>query len=159
LRYAIIGGFMIKEIEIQIGDQVFVAEMLNKKAPKTCAAIKSILPLESVTWHQFWSGQGLQCHDMRLKQMARDHGMWPNADFPDYEENPNIYGSAGDVGFYPIGHGLFITYGKCRFFGALDGAEPTYIFAKIKDNLDELYQLGREIGRKGEQKIILRERK
>ncbi|GAF70993.1 unnamed protein product, partial [marine sediment metagenome] len=42
---------------------------------------------------------------------------------------------------------------------ALDGAEPTYIFAKIKDNLDELYQLGREIGRKGEQKIILRERK
>ena len=36
---------MIKEIEIQIGDQVFVADMLNKKAPKTCEAIKSILPL------------------------------------------------------------------------------------------------------------------
>ena len=70
---------MIENIEIQIGDQVFVAEMLNKKAPKTCEAIKSILPLDSITWHQFWSGQGLQCHDMRLKQMARDHGMWPNA--------------------------------------------------------------------------------
>jgi len=150
---------MLKEIEIQIGDKVFVAELMHDKAPKTCAAFESILPLESVTWHQFWSGQGLQCHDERLKQMKKDAGLWPNADFPDYGENPSIYGSAGEVGFYPIGHGLFITYGRCRFFGALDGVEPTYIFAKIKNNLDELYELGREIGRKGEKKIILRERK
>jgi len=150
---------MLKEIEIQIGDKVFVAEMLWDKAPKTCAAFESILPLESVTWHQFWSGQGLQCHDERLKQMKKDAGLWPNADFPDYSENPSIFGSAGEVGFYPIGHGLFITYGKCRFYGPPEGVEPTYIFAKIKDNLDELFQLGREIGRKGEKKLILRERK
>lgn len=149
---------MIKEIEIQIGDTTFIAKLLPEKAPKTVAAFLSILPLESVTWHQFWSGQGLQCHDLKLKQMARDHRLWPNADFPDYTENPSIYGSAGEVGFYPVGHGLFITYGKCRFFGPPEGVEPTYIFAKINDKLDELYQLGRQIGRKGEQKIILRER-
>ena len=81
--------------------------------------------------------------------MARDHGLWPNADFPDYTENPSIYGSAGEVGFYPVGHGLFITYGKCRFFGPPEGVEPTYIFAKITEKLDELYELGRHIGRHG----------
>jgi len=150
---------LIKEIEIQIGDKTFIAEMMSEKAPKTCKAFESILPLEGVTWHQFWSGQGLQCHDQRLKTMARENGLWPNADFPDYSENPSIYGSAGEVGFYPVGHGLFITYGKCRFFGPPEGVEPTYIFAKIKDDLDELYELGRYIGRHGEQKIILRERK
>jgi hypothetical protein len=150
---------MIKEIEIQIGEKIFIAELLPEKAPKTVAAFLSILPLESVTWHQFWSGQGLQCHDLRLKQMARDNGLWPTADFPDYTENPSIYGSAGEVGFYPIGHGLFITYGKCRFYGPPEGVEPTYIFAKINNKLDELYELGKQIGRKGEQKIILREHK
>ena len=150
---------MIKEIEIQIGDKIFIADLLPKKAPKTVAAFLSILPLESITWHQFWSGQGLQCHDLRLKQMARDHGLWPTADFPDYTENPSIFGSAGEVGFYPIGHGLFITYGKCRFYGPPEGVEPTYIFAKINEKLDDLYELGRQIGRKGEQKIILREHK
>ena len=145
------------KIEIQIGEKTFIATMMPEKAPKTVEAFLSILPLESVTWHQFWSGQGLQCHDQRLKQMARDHGLWPNADFPDYTENPSIYGSAGEVGFYPVGHGLFITYGKCRFFGPPEGVEPTYIFAKITEKLDELYELGRHIGRHGERKIILRE--
>ena len=146
---------MINEIEIQIGDKVFIAELMHDKAPKTCAAFESILPLESVTWHQFWSGQGLQCHDLRLKQMARDNNMWPNADFPDYGENPSIYGSAGEVGFYPIGHGLFITYGRCRFFGALDGVEPTYIFAKIKDNIEELYQGVIKRDLKGKYSVLL----
>jgi hypothetical protein len=149
----------VKEMEIQIGEKTFISKLMPDKAPKTVKAFLSILPLESVTWHQFWSGQGLQCHDQVLKQMARDHGLWPNADFPDYTENPSIYGSAGEVGFYPVGHGLFITYGKCRFFGPPEGVEPTYIFSKITEDLDELYELGRHIGRHGQQKIILREHK
>jgi hypothetical protein len=146
-------------MEIQIGEKTFISKLMPENAPKTVKAFLSILPLESVTWHQFWSGQGLQCHDSVLKQMARDHGLWPNADFPDYTENPSIYGSAGEVGFYPVGHGLFITYGKCRFFGPPEGVEPTYIFAKITEDLEELYDLGRHIGRHGQQKIILREHK
>ena len=147
---------MPTQIEIQIGEKKFVADLLMDKAPKTCKAILSILPHESITWHQFWSGQGLQVHDETLKKMSRDHGLWPNADFPDYSENPCIYGSAGEVGFYPVGYGLFLTYGKCRFFGPPEGVEPTYIFAKIKDKLDEFMELGRHIGRHGQQKIVLR---
>ena len=147
----------VNKIEIQIGKKTFVAELLYEKAPKTVKAFLSILPHEGVTYHQFWSGQGLQVHDETLKQMAKDHGLWPNAGFPDYGENPSIYGSVGDIGFYPVGHGLFITYGKCRFFGPPEGVEPTYIFARIRENLDELYELGHHIGRHGQQKIILRE--
>jgi hypothetical protein len=145
-----------KQIEIQIGDVIFTAELLDKKAPKTCEAILSILPHESVTWHQFWSGSGLQVHDNTLKQMARDHKLWPSANFPDYDENPSIFGCPGDVGFYPVGHGIFITYGKSRFYGPPEGVEPTYIFAEIKEDLDKLYEMGRKIGRHGQQKIKLR---
>jgi hypothetical protein len=147
-----------KQIEIQIGDEVFVADLLDKKAPRTCAAFLSILPHEGITYHQFWSGSGLQVHDPTLKKMAEDHGLWPTANFPDYSENPSIFGCPGDIGFYPIGHGLFITYGKSRFYGPPEGVEPTYIFAEIKEDLQRLNDLGRRIGRHGQQKIILREK-
>jgi len=146
-----------KKIEIVIGDERFEAVLLDNRAPKTCKAILSILPHESVTWHQFWSGSGLQVHDDTLREMAEEHGLWPTANFPDYGENPSIFGCPGDIGFYPVGHGIFITYGKSRFYGPPEGVEPTYIFAEIKDGLDRLYEVGREIGRHGERNISLRE--
>lgn len=146
----------VEKIEIQIGDDVFIADLLWEKAPRTAAAIVSILPYEGVTYHQFWSGQGLQVHDETLKKMSRDSGLWPNADFPDYSENPSIYGSPGEVGFYVVGYGLFLTYGKARFFGPPEGVEPTYIFAKIENDLDRFYELGREIGQEGKQPISMR---
>ena len=148
-----------KQIEIEIGGVTFVATLLDKRAPKTCKAILSILPHKGVTYHQFWSGSGLQVHDDTLRKMAEDHGLWPTSNFPDYGENPSIYGCPGDIGFYPVGHGVFITYGKSRFYGPPEGVEPTYIFAEIKDDLDKLYEMGRKIGRHGQQKIVLRERK
>jgi len=131
-----------KQIEIQIGDEAFVADLLDKKAPKTCKAFLSILPHEGITYHQFWSGSGLQVHDPTLKKMAEDHGLWPTANFPDYSENPSIYGCPGDIGFYP----------------PPEGVEPTYIFAEIKEDLQRLNDLGRQIGRHGQQKIVLREK-
>jgi len=146
----------VKQIEIQIGETVFIADLLWEEAPKTCRAIVGILPHESITYHQFWSGEGLQVHDETLKQMACEHGLWPSPNFPDYEENPSIYGTPGEVGFYAVGNGIFLTYGKSRFFGPLDGAEATYIFAVIKQDLDKLYALGKHIGRHGEQKIVIR---
>ena len=143
-------------IKIEIGGVTFIAELLEDKAPKTCKAILSILPHEGVTYHQFWSGSGLQVHDETLRKMAEDHGLWPTNNFPDYKENPSIFGCPGDVGFYPIGHGLFITYGKSRFYGPPEGVEPTYIFAEIKKDLDKLQEVGRDIGRQGQRKIVLR---
>ena len=146
----------VEQIEIRIGDEVFIADLLWELAPRTTAAIVSILPYEGITYHQFWSGQGLQVHDETLRQMSLDHGLWPTANFPDYTENPSIYGSPGEVGFYVVGYGLFLTYGKARFYGPPEGVEPTYIFAKIRDRLDEFFELGRNIGRHGQQPIHIR---
>lgn len=148
-----------KVIEIQIGEVVFTAKLLDHKAPKTCKAILSILPYEDVTYHQFWSGSGIQVHSLILKKMAEDHGLWPTANFPDYGENPSIYGCPGDVGFYPVGNGIFISYGKARFYGPPEGVEPTYIFAEVTEDLDKLREVGRNIGRYGQQTIKLREKK
>ena len=146
----------VEQIEIQIGEDVFVADLLWEKAPRTTAAIVSILPYEGITYHQFWSGQGLQVHDETLQKMSTDHGLWPTDNFPDYSENPSIYGSAGDVGFYVVGYGLFLTYGKARFYGPPEGVEPTYLFGRITENLDRFFELGRHIGRHGQQKIKIR---
>ncbi len=148
-----------KKIEIQIGEAVFTAKLLDHKAPKTCAGILSILPHEDVTYHQFWSGSGMQVHGPILKKMAEDYGLWPSANFPDYGENPSIYGCPGDVGFYPVGNGIFISYGKTRFYGPPEGVEPTYIFAEITEDLDKLREVGRNIGRHGQQTIKIREKK
>jgi hypothetical protein len=148
-----------KEIEIEIGSVVFTAKLLDDKAPKTCKAILSILPYEDITYHQFWSGNGIQVHSPTLKKMAEDYGLWPTANFPDYRENPSIFGCPGDVGFYPVGNGIFITYGKARFYGPPEGVEPTYIFAEITEDLVKLSEVGRNIGRHGQQTIKIREKK
>jgi hypothetical protein len=142
-----------REIAIEIGEEVFTARLLDKKAPKTCEAILSILSYEGVTYHQFWSGNGLQVHDEILKKMAEEAGLWSSSNFPDYGENPSIFGCPGDVGFYPVGNGIFITYGKARFYGPPEGVEPTYIFAEITEDLDKLREVGRSIGRHGQKKI------
>ena len=36
---------------------------------------------------------------------------------------------------------------------------PTYIFAEINKDLDKLREIGRKIGREGQQKIAIREKK
>ena len=92
-------------------------------------------------------------HDEILKKMAEEAGLWPSSNFPDYRENPSITGCPGDVGFYPVGNGIFITYGKARFYGPPEGVEPTYIFAEITEDLDKLREVGRSIGRHGQKRI------
>lgn len=148
-----------KQIEITIGDEVFIADLLDHLAPLTCKAILSVLPYEDVAYHQFWSGQGLQVHSEKLGKAAEEVGLWPTPNFPNYKENPSIFGCPGDVGFYPVGAGIFITYGKARFYGPPEGIEPTYIFAEIRKDVDKLRDLGRRIGRQGQQKIIIRVKK
>ena len=147
-----------KQIEIEIGGEVFIADLLDHLAPMTCKAILSILPYEDVAYHQFWSGNGLQVHSETLRNAAERVGLWPTPNFPNYKENPSIFGCPGDVGFYPIGAGIFITYGKSRFYGPPEGVEPTYIFAEITKDIDRLQDLGKRIGRQGQQKIIFREK-
>ena len=127
-----------KQIELEIDGVTLVADMLDNKAPRTCAMILGVLPLEEPISHQQWSGSGLQVHGQRLRDATREAGLWPDPMYPDYGENPYIYSCRGELGFHPISPGLFITYGKSRYYGPEYGVLPSYIFAEINHDLDKL---------------------
>ena len=148
-----------KQIELEIDGVTLVADLLDNRAPRTCAMILDVLPLEEPISHQQWSGSGLQVHGQRLRAATRKAGLWPDPMYPDYGENPNIYGCRGELVFHPISPGLFITYGKSVYSGPEYGVLPSYLFGEINQDLDKLRDIGRKIAREGRKKIVIREKK
>ena len=146
---------IMKQIEININGNIFIANLLEEKATRTCKALLEILPLELEGYHYFWSGEGIQIRDPALKGMANDAGLWPDPVWADTKENAKFNGIPGEVGFYARGGGINITYGQARFFGPPMGVEPNYIFAKI-DDTKRLYTVGRTFRREGAQKISIK---
>ncbi len=147
------------QIELEIDGVTLVADLLDNKAPRTCAMLLDVLPLEEPISHQQWSGSGLQVHGSRLRQATRKAGLWPDPMYPDYGENPHIYGCRGELSFHPISPGLFITYGKSVFSGPEYGVLPSYIFGEINQDLDVLRDVGRKIAREGRTEIVIRRKK
>lgn len=146
---------MNQKIEIEVRETVFECEVLENKAPRTSAAVLSILPVELEGYHYFWSGQGFQIHDPILRKMAQDSKLWPDPLYPISGENAKWIPAPGDVGFFPVGASINITYGQAIFSGPPRGYEPNYIFGKIRD-LDKLSEIGRTFQKEGGQKIIIR---
>jgi len=147
-----------KQIELEIDGVTLVADLLDNRAPRTCAMIWDVLPLEEPISHQQWSGSGLQVHGSRLREATRKAGLWPDPMYPDYGENPFIYGCRGELSFHPISPGLFITYGKSVFSGPEYGVLPSYIFGEINQDLDKLREIGRKIAREGRTEIVIRKK-
>ena len=147
-----------KQIELEIDRVTLVADLLDNRAPRTCAMIWDVLPLEEPISHQQWSGSGLQVHGSRLREATRKAGLWPDPMYPDYGENPFIYGCRGELSFHPISPGLFITYGKSVFSGPEYGVLPSYIFGEINQDLDKLREIGRKIAREGRTEIVIRKK-
>ena len=145
-----------KQIEMEIDGVTLVADLLDNRAPRTCAMIWDVLPLEEPISHQQWSGSGLQVHGSRLRKATRKAGLWPDPMYPDYGESPFIYGCRGELSFHPISPGLFITYGKSVFSGPEYGVLPSYIFGEINQDLDVLRDVGRKIAREGRTEIVIR---
>ena len=147
-----------KQIKLEIDGVTLVADLLDNRAPRTCAMIWDVLPLEEPISHQQWSGSGLQVHGSRLREATRKAGLWPDPMYPDYGENPFIYGCRGELSFHPISPGLFITYGKSVFSGPEYGVLPSYIFGEINQDLDILRSVGRKIAREGRTEIVIRKK-
>ena len=146
---------MNQRLEIEIKGIKFEVQLLNKKASRTCQGILEILPLELEGYHYFWSGEGIQIHDPILKKMASDTGLWPDLLYPDTRENAKFNGTPGEIGFYPIGGSINITYGQARFFGPPRGVESNYIFGVIT-NVEKLAEVGKTFKKVGGQKIQIR---
>ena len=145
----------MKQIEIDINGNVFVAKLLEKKAPGTCRELLSALPLDGLEgYHCFWSGESIQTHDAALRRMAGDSGLWPDTARADSRENTKFNGVLGEVGFYPRGS-INITYGQARLFRPPMEVEPNYIFSRI-GNTKRLYAVGGTFWKKGAQKISIK---
>ncbi len=146
---------MVKQIEIEIKNAIFIADLFEEKAPKSCKAFLQSLPLEGKASHQIWSGQSLIFFSPILRKAIEEQGLWPTTLFPDFKENASIIGCPGELALYPIGGSLCIAYGKALYGGGI-GPEPSYCFAKITKDLDELYKIGITFRKEGEQKITIR---
>ena len=139
---------MAKMLEIKIDGKAFTAELLEKEAPKTCEAVLKALPLEGTLLHAAWSGDNVYL------------GITPDKlpkGFSVPQENPTIYGSLGDVLWYPQPHyhEFFIAHDVAQYRWKT-GNLVSNLFGKIKENLEELDKLCRSIQREGGKKIVLR---
>jgi len=132
-------------LEIAAGGFEFVARFVDD-APKTAAAFRGLLPLESRIIHVRGSGEGCW-----IPMGDLDVGIGP--------ENATRYPSPGELIFYPGGVSeaeLLLAYGYVAFAskaGALAGNH----FATVVEGNESLRPLGMKCLWEGAQKISFRE--
>ena len=134
-------------LEISAGGFDFAARLEEDDAPRTVAAFRRLLPLESRIIHVRWSGEGgwIPFGDLDL-------GLGP--------ENATRYPSPGELIIFPGGVSeaeLLMAYGYVAFAskaGALAGNH----FATIFEGKENLRELGRRMLWEGAQEIVFTER-
>jgi hypothetical protein len=133
-------------LKIAAGGFEFAAELMEEDAPRTVAAFRAMLPLDSRIIHVRWSGEGgwIPWGDLDL-------GLGP--------ENATRYPSPGELILYPGGVSeteLLLAYGYVAFAskaGALAGNH----FATITSGQENLRALGKKLLWEGAQEIQFRE--
>ncbi len=133
-------------LEITAGGFELRAVLQEEDAPRTVAAFRAMLPLESRIIHVRWSGEGgwIPMGDLDL-------GIGP--------ENATRYPSPGELILYPGSVSeteLLLAYGYVAFAskaGALAGNH----FASIVEGKESLRELGRRMLWEGAQEIVFRE--
>ncbi|SDK56093.1 DUF3830 family protein [Natronorubrum texcoconense] len=80
---------VVSELHLTVGENTYVAPLLESEAPESVRALQDILPLTSELMHVRWSG----------------HATWINIDEIDLpelpRENHTVYPSRGDILLYP----------------------------------------------------------
>jgi hypothetical protein len=133
-------------LHITAGGFEFTADLLEQDAPKTVAAFRKLLPLDSKIIHVRWSGEGgwIPWGDLDL-------GLGP--------ENATSYPSPGELILYPGGVSeteLLLAYGYVAFAskaGALAGNH----FATLTSGQENLRALGKQMLWEGAQAISFTE--
>ena len=133
-------------LEIDAGGFHFVARLEEEAAPRTVAAFRRLLPLESRIIHVRWSGEGgwIPFGDLDL-------GLSP--------ENATSYPSPGELVLYPGGVSeteILLAYGYVNFASKAGQLAGNH-FATIVEGNENLRPLGRKFLWEGAQEIVLRE--
>lgn len=134
-------------LEITVGPLRFAARLEEEAAPKTCAAFRRLLPLESRIVQARWSGEAAWIPFGDL-----DVGVGP--------ENATSYPAPGEILLYPGGLSeteILFPYGATSF-GSKMGQLAGNHFATVVEGREQLAELGRLVLWDGAQEVTLEER-
>jgi hypothetical protein len=130
-------------LEITVGGFRFGAQLEEDAAPKTIAALRTLLPLESKLVQARWSGEAAWV-PMGLEL---DLGLGP--------ENANSYPAAGELLLYPGGLSeveILFPYGATCFASKMGQLAGNH-FATVQAGREQLTELGRRVLWDGAQEI------
>ena len=137
---------MGSQIQIKTKDLVFLATWQEDKAPKSCAAIRKLLPLRDKLVQARWSGEAA----------------WISIDHLDLDiefENHTVHPSKGELLVYPgfiSVKEILIPYGPTAF-ASKAGFLPGNHFATIVTGQEQLEEMGRRVFLEGAQDVELTE--
>lgn len=122
----------MRKLRITAGPFTFVARLEEAAAPRTCAAIRAMLPFRSKLIHARWSGEAtwVPLGDRRL---GIDH------------ENHTSYPAPGQLLVYPGGISeaeILFPYGATRFASKVGQLAGNH-FATVLEGGEHLAELGR----------------
>lgn len=133
-------------LEIAAGSFRFTARWEVDKAPKTCAAVRRLLPLRAKLVQARWSGESAW---VPLGDLQTGLGF----------ENHTSYPSAGQLLLYPGGISeteILFPYGWTSFASKAGPLAGNH-FATIEQGHDQLPELGRRVLYEGAQEIVFSE--
>ena len=122
----------MQKIRITAGTFVFTARLEEAAAPKTCAAIRGILPFRSKLVHVRWSGESTWV-PMGDRRIGIDY------------ENHTSYPSPGQLLVYPGGISemeILFPYGSTHFASKVGQLAGNH-FATVIEGNEHLAEVGR----------------
>jgi Protein of unknown function (DUF3830) len=134
-------------LKIRAGEFRFTARLEEEAAPRTVAAVRELLPLESKLIQARWSGESAWVP----LGWDVDLGLGP--------ENASSYPAAGELLLYPGGLSeveILFPYGATCFASKMGQLAGNH-FATIEDGRDQLAELGRIVLWEGAQAISFTE--
>jgi hypothetical protein len=133
-------------LEITIGSLRFTARWETTAAPRTCAALRRLLPLHARLVQARWSGESAW---VPLGDLETGLGF----------ENHTSYPSAGQLLLYPGGISeteILFPYGSTSFASKAGPLAGNH-FATIEEGRELLTELGRRVLYEGAQEIVFSE--
>lgn len=136
----------MRSLRITAGPHLFVARMEEEAAPKTCAAIRAMLPMRTKLIHVRWSGEA-----MWVPMGDRDVGIG--------YENHTSHPAPGHLLLYPGGVSeteILFPYGSTLFASKVGQLAGNH-FATVTRGLEDLPTLGRLVLWSGAQDLVIEE--
>jgi hypothetical protein len=134
----------MSDVVLTIGEFTLTARFETDTAPRTCAAFRRLLPLDSHVLHVRWSGQAVWVPLGDLQT-----GIPP--------ENATSYPTPGEILFYPGGISeaeILIAYSGTRFASRAGQLAGNH-FLTLTSGIEHLTEIGRLALWQGAQKLSI----